>query len=145
MRHLRALLIKFIASFAILYIVLGFVDDVSFRDIFTISLVLTVVAYALGDLTILPRTNNTVATVSDFVLAFAVIWSMSETMTYQENTFFNSFIASLGIAIVEYFYHKYVSREVLKNSSDAPNRMQFQTEASEEISPHTRPENRDKE
>lgn len=66
MKHVKALLIKFIASFVLLYIVLGVMYTMTFGEVFLLSLVLGIVAYLIGDLFILPRTNNLVLYCSGF-------------------------------------------------------------------------------
>jgi hypothetical protein len=141
MNHMKALVIKFISSLVILYVVLGLLYDMSFSNVFLITLVLGVASYILGDMLILPRTNNTVATLADFGLAFLVIWLMGESLTYGDSLVTPALIAAAGMAIFEYFFHKYVSNQVIKqednNRYQAGNR-QFQTEASEELTPTDR-------
>ncbi|HAQ07333.1 MAG TPA: hypothetical protein DCR24_07370 [Bacillus bacterium] len=137
MKHLRALAIKFIASLVLLYVILGLMYNMSFTNVFLISLVLGVTSYVIGDLFLLPRTNNTIATIADFGLAFMVIWIMGEGMTYGESLFTPSLIAAVGIALFEYFFHKYMANSTLKEQEGVNNRptnYQYQTEASEELS-----------
>lgn len=138
MDHMKALLIKFISSLVLLYIVLGLFYDMSFSNVFLITLVLGVASYVIGDMFILPRTNNTMATIADFGLAFLVIWLMGESLTYGDSLVTPALIAAAGVALFEYFFHKYVSNHVSKQGGNkryqAGNR-QFQTEASEELTP----------
>lgn len=47
---------------------------VSIGDTFLISLILTIVAYILGDLILFKAFGNPVATISDLVLTFFAIW-----------------------------------------------------------------------
>jgi hypothetical protein len=137
MKHVKALAIKFVSSLVLLSIILGLFYDMAFRNIFLITLVLGVAAYIIGDLLILPRTNNTVATISDFGLAFLIIWLMSENLTYGDNHFSMSLIAALGVALFEYMFHKYVANNVLPNAGkrQQTRQLQYQTEASEELTP----------
>lgn len=141
MNHVKAFAIKFISSFVLLYIILGMFYEMSFGDVFLISLVLSVAAYIIGDLVVLPRTNNMVATIVDFGLAMMVIWLFVENLTAYENTFTMSLIASLGVALFEYMFHKYVSSNVISQSTNEENRttnLTYQTEASEELSPDSK-------
>jgi hypothetical protein len=137
MKHVKALAIKFVSSLVLLSIILGLFYDMAFRNIFLITLVLGVAAYIIGDLLILPRTNNTVATIADFGLAFLIIWLMSENLTYGDNHFSMSLIAALGVALFEYMFHKYVANNVLPNTGkrQQTGQLQYQTEASEELTP----------
>jgi len=54
MEHFRSLLYKFVFTTAILWLTLGFLYGVSFTDILTISALLSIGAYLIGDLFILP-------------------------------------------------------------------------------------------
>jgi hypothetical protein len=137
MKHVKALAIKFVSSLVLLSIILGLFFDMAFSNIFLITLVLGVAAYLIGDLLILPRTNNTVATIADFGLAFLIIWLMSENLTYGDNHFSMSLIAALGVALFEYMFHKYVANNVFpdKGGQQQSRQLQYQTEASEELTP----------
>ncbi|PLR96812.1 YndM family protein [Bacillus sp. T33-2] len=141
MRHLTALGIKLIGHLAVLYVILGLIFDMAFINVFLITVVVAVTEYLVGDLGILPRTNNSMATLSDFGLSLAIIWFLSAVLTIDrgESLFFISLVASLGIAAFEWFFHKYVATSVTEDTGGQQNQgsrnMQFQTEASEEISP----------
>jgi hypothetical protein len=136
MKHIKAIAIKFVSSLVLLSIILGLFFDMAFSNILLISLVLGVAAYFIGDLLILPRTNNTVATLADFGLAFLIIWLMSENLTYGDNHFSMSLIAALGVALFEYMFHKYLARNILPDRGrQQTTTLQYQTEASEELTP----------
>ncbi|WP_428908317.1 YndM family protein [Niallia sp. Krafla_26] len=138
MRHIRNLLVKFIATFAVLFIILGMFYDMSFGNVLAISLVLTLAAYLIGDMLILPRTNNTMATLADFGLAFLVIWLMGENITYGDSLLMPALIAAAAIALFEAFFHKSVANQI--NNENNENQQQsrnlrYQTEASKELTP----------
>jgi hypothetical protein len=98
MSYVKALVIKFVAIAVVLLIILTGIFDVEFEKTLLISLVLTMVAYALGDLMIFRKTGkgahrnganhnhadhnhdredhkkrNRMATIADIVLSFLVI------------------------------------------------------------------------
>jgi hypothetical protein len=139
LKHLRALAVKFLASLAVLYVILGLMYDMSFTNVLLISLVLGLASYVIGDLFLLPKTNNTIAALADFGLAFMIIWILGESLTYGESLLLPSLISAAGIALFEYFFHKYVARNVLEDGGrEYTNRnYQYQTEASEELYPVT--------
>ncbi|MGM7722183.1 YndM family protein [Metabacillus sp. Hm71] len=145
MSHIKAIVIKFIATFALLYVILGIVFDVQFENVLLISLVLGVISYMVGDLVILPRTNNRVATLADFGMAFLVIWLMLDNISNDgADIFWASLFSAIGVALFEYFFHKYVASTVdnkQENKSRRNNALQYQTEASEEVTPRI-PRNR---
>jgi hypothetical protein len=141
MKHLWALVIKFIACFALLFVILGIGFDVSFQNVLLISVILGAVSYVLGDLFILPRTNNTIATIADIGLSFVVIWFILD--SFSDNgtrIFWASLISSAGVGLFEYFFHKYMDTSVLNKNEPAErkgnNALQYQTEASEEVTPN---------
>ncbi len=137
MRHLTAMAIKFISSLVLLYVILGLFFGMSFTNVFLITLALGIISYILGDMMILPRTSNTVATLADFGLAFLLIWIMSQNLTYGDNTFWPSLIAAFGVTLFEYFFHKYINKNVVNTASNGQQseNLQYQTEASEELAP----------
>ncbi|WP_234978413.1 YndM family protein [Bacillus tuaregi] len=121
MKHLKALAIKFISTLALLYVILGLFYRMEFGNVFLISLVLGIVSYIIGDMLILPRTNNTVATLADFGLALLVIWFMSESFTRGDSIFTVPLLASLGVTLFEYFFHKYVANHVTREDQEQLN------------------------
>jgi hypothetical protein len=138
MKHVRAFLIKFLSSLVLLYIILGLFNGMSFGNVFLITTGLGIAAYVLGDMLILPRTNNNIATVADFLLAFMVIWLLSQTLTYGDSMFAESLMASVGVALFEYFYHQYLFKNNVVDSEEdniIQGKLRFQTEASEELTP----------
>jgi hypothetical protein len=137
MNHMKNLAIKFIAILAVLFVVLGIFYDMSFGNVLTISVVLTLAAYLIGDLLILRRTNNTLATISDFALAFLVIWLMGESLTYGDSLIMPAIISAAGIALIETIFHKYVSRQIHDDNEIQTRRtnLRYQTEASSELTP----------
>jgi Protein of unknown function (DUF2512) len=137
MKHMKNLAIKFISILAVLFIILGIFYDMSFGNVLSISVVLTLASYLIGDLLILRKTNNTMATIADFALAFLVIWLMGENLTYGDSLVMPALIAAAGIALFETFFHKYVSRQIDEangNQSRSTN-LRYQTEASSELTP----------
>lgn len=137
MSHFKALTIKAFFCFALLYMVLGLMYRMSFGNILFITLVLGVVSYVLGDLFILPKTNNLVAALADFGLAFLIISMMCTVLTTGYNILAMSFVASMGLAIFEFIFHKRVANQVVtkqKRGSEERN-LQYRTEASEEFIP----------
>lgn len=137
MKHMKNLAIKFISILAVLFIILGIFYDMSFGNVLSISVVLTLASYLIGDLLILRRTNNTMATVSDFALAFLVIWLMGENLTYGDSLIMPALIAAAGIALFETFFHKYVARQIdeASNHQNRSTNLRYQTEASSELTP----------
>ncbi|MBU8690979.1 YndM family protein [Priestia megaterium] len=126
MKQLKALIIKFVMSAVVLGIVLTGIYNYDFSDSMLISLVLTVVVYALGDLLVYRnaaddsdyKKRNIIATISDLILIFLVIWIMGASLFENNSTIIQDFIVSaIVITIGEWFFHKYLDKHVLNTDN----------------------------
>ncbi|WP_082233375.1 YndM family protein [Halobacillus massiliensis] len=139
MKHFKLFAIKFIVTLIALTLILGAGYDVSFGNVFLISLVLGVISYVLGDLIILPRTSNTIASIADFALAYFVIYFMTDALTVGGDLFTASLLSAIAIGIFEYFFHKSVSTTLHYDQSKRRRRTtnpELRTEASDELTPY---------
>lgn len=127
MNHVKALVIKFVMIAAVLLIILTLMFDEPFADTLWISLALTIIAYAMGDLMVFRKAGNrseqnkrnAIATVSDIVVAFLVIWLMGEALVGNDvNIITPAIISALVIGGGEWFLHKYLDRNVFSEKDD---------------------------
>jgi uncharacterized protein YebE (UPF0316 family) len=102
-------ILKWLLNGAIVTLLLMYYADVSFLNAFITASVLTIIAYVVGDQLILRATNNTIATLADFMLAFVLLWIAGESMNW-EITLGEIFIISLLVAISEWMFHRFVLR-----------------------------------
>ncbi|MCY7816847.1 YndM family protein [Bacillus haynesii] len=154
MKHVRALCLKFIVSLVLLYVILTLFFGVPFGEMFVLTLFLGVISYLIGDLLLLPRTNNTTATMGDFGLSLVLIWAI---LAMQNNPPYGtlaaaSIVAAIGVTVFEYFFHRYMEANVLdetkngnRKNREKPGSLQYQSEASEELYPVTPSKKQDKE
>ncbi|MGG3529219.1 YndM family protein [Bacillus pseudomycoides] len=122
MKHIVALLIKYTAISAVLLMILGIFQDVSIPRILFISLLITGTAYLIGDLFVLPKYGNMVATIADFGLSFLGIWVLTYFLTdidLTRNIGFSAFRSALLISVVEIFFHIYMKKVVLHEDTDS--------------------------
>ena len=70
MKHIVALLIKYTAVTAVLLVILGIFQGISIPRVLLISFS-DGAAYLIGDLFILPKYGNMIATMADFGLSFS--------------------------------------------------------------------------
>lgn len=112
MKHVIALIIKFIMVAVILEIILLSGSNFNFYDILWISLVVTILSYFIGDILILPLTNNTVATICDGILSFVVIYLFNYIYSYKFIPASSTLIAAVVLSIGEWFFHKYMADRV---------------------------------
>ena len=134
-KHVKALLIKFVGSLVLLYIILGLMFEMTFGEVFFLTAVLGILAYLIGDMLTLPRTNNTMATIADFVLTWAIIYWFYDSMTVADNEFTASLIAAIVVGLFEIFFHRYVASNVLPNdrNDSTTTNLQYQTETADEL------------
>ena len=67
MKHVKALIVKAIMIWAILWIVLTGLYGVSFMDSTIVGVIIVVMIYVLGDLLILRKVGNIAATITNTV------------------------------------------------------------------------------
>ena len=127
MNHAKALIIKFVMIFAVLLIVMTWIFDIPFVDTLLVSLALTAVSYMMGDLLIFLNagnpadqvTRNSVATISDFVMAFLVIWFVGQLLTgTMAELVTPALLSALIITGGEWFFHKYMDQRVVPEYND---------------------------
>jgi len=113
MEHVRALIIKLLMIGVITMLVLSLFRGIRPSDSIAIAIVITLVAYVLGDLLILPGYGNLAASVSDGIIAFLITWLTPFVATNIPVTFGNALAVGVLVGLGEWFYNKYVAREVL--------------------------------
>jgi hypothetical protein len=142
MKHLKALLIKFVGTSIVLLSLFGiFSESTSIGEIITFGVLTTLISYFVGDLFILPKFGNLVATIADFGLSFLLLWGLSSFFIGPSlSVTLTSFFAALGITIVEGLFHIYMKSIILDdNRSEKEFRIdntRYATEFSEEHDPH---------
>ncbi|HYF81802.1 MAG TPA: DUF2512 family protein [Clostridia bacterium] len=109
MKHVSAILIKFIMVAVVLSIILLYTTNLTFSNILTISAVITVAAYLIGDLGILPKTNNIIATTADAGLSLVVLLVFNWVYPWAAISFFDALLAAVGLALGEWVFHKIIS------------------------------------
>lgn len=142
MNHFSLILSKFVAMLVLLYIILGIIFGVNFMSVFWVTLTFSIVSYLIGDLLILPRTNNMVALVVDFVMSFAVIYFLVDAYAFEGNLFTASLLSAIGVTLFEVFFHNSVQTQMEEENNVDRRRYNLQTEVSEEIDPLIEDENR---
>lgn len=112
MKHLKALVIKAIFIWVILWAVLTGLYGVSFMDSTIIGVIIVVMIYILGDLVILRKLGNIPATIADSGAAALIIWLylyyMNSSMT---DIWMKVLIPALLIGVAEWFFHKWLLKQ----------------------------------
>jgi membrane protein HdeD len=110
MSFVGKLLVKLLLNGILAVPLLMWFCEAGFVEAALISIVLSAIAYVAGDRMILPLTNNTIATISDFLLAFIVLWTVGSVMDWTLS-FGEIAIISLAVAAVEVWYHHYLQND----------------------------------
>ncbi|MHB1154282.1 MAG: DUF2512 family protein [Eubacteriales bacterium] len=111
-KHLSAIIIKFLLTAIVLEIILTLTTQLGFTQILIISVSVTLLAYLIGDLLILPVTNNIIATIADIGLSLVVILLFNYRNDFETIEFSDALICAVVIGVCEWFFHKYVSAKV---------------------------------
>src|SRR5699024_12561517 len=77
MGYAKVLGIKFVAISVTVLSIYGIFNHVSLGSLIIISLLTTMVYFVIGDLVILRKFGNLVASIVDFFLAFGTLWLVS--------------------------------------------------------------------
>ncbi|KJE27764.1 hypothetical protein LG52_1038 [Geobacillus kaustophilus] len=151
MRHLLALVLKYLLTATVMFAILPLFLRISSAEILWFSLWLTLVAYALGDLYVLRRLGNVSATIADFGLVFVAVWIGIGAFydiagaAMLNAAFFSALLAALGESLL----HAYVLRFVIVQHGEEGVPLigrQWQTEAAEEFAVRAaRPDDKDRE
>lgn len=108
MGHAKALLIKFAAFAALLYLVLPMGGvALTAGALLLLSVALTLVAYLLGDLLVLPAAGNLVAVAADAILAMVILWAGTAMLTGTA-PLSTLLIATVLLGVFEFFFHRYL-------------------------------------
>ncbi|MBE6066579.1 MAG: DUF2512 family protein [Clostridium lundense] len=121
MKHVIALIIKFIMIAAVLEIILSMLTNFNFVRILYISLIVTLSAYIVGDLLILSATNNTIATIADVGLAAFVLYMFNFFWIPRQISLLDALICAAVIGIGEWFFHHYIKNNVFPNQKEHAN------------------------
>lgn len=105
--HGTALLIKFAAVAVIAAIALPAISTMNLTQSLITAAALAAVTYIVGDLLILPNTNNTATSIADAGLTFIVVWMLNFLLTKAPIDLTGLLLVSLVIGAAEYFFHKY--------------------------------------
>ncbi|WP_085991529.1 YndM family protein [Oceanobacillus senegalensis] len=135
MKHLKALVIKFLITSVVLYSFLTIFNTATLSEIFLISLLVTGLAYVIGDLLILPRFGNFVAALADFGLAFASIWALSAFFIDTASPLIIiSATSAFFLAICEALFHAYMQNKILENDHERKDNTYVNTRLQAEFS-----------
>lgn len=100
---MKMFLIKMIGNGVIVVSLLMLLGNATWMGSLGTALALTVVAYLLGDLVVLPKTNNWVVTAVDGVLTFLLLWGISRIALWN-HSLGDILVIMLVLGMFRYFF-----------------------------------------
>lgn len=115
MGHFKTLSLKILLDGLPLFLIVAFLGRTDWISAVVVTLVLTVIAYVVGDMVLLPETGNFTATVGDGAISLFLLW-ISRYLGVSLD--FKTIIAgAAALVIVEgLVYHPYLKRLVTADS-----------------------------
>jgi hypothetical protein len=117
LRHLYALLIKTAMIGVVLWLIMNVWHAYPFAETVVLTLLLVGLSYLIGDLGILPMTNNTIATLSDVGLVTLTVWLIGPFIVGQTVPFYIALVSGILIGAGEWFVHPWLVKNVLPRKS----------------------------
>lgn len=111
MKHLKALVVKALFIWAILWITLTGIYNVSFMDSTIVGVIIVGMIYVLGDLVILRKIGNIAATMADAGAAALILWLYLTSMNVTTDLWMMVLIPAVVIGLAEWFFHKWLLKE----------------------------------
>lgn len=139
MDHLKVLGIKLIVTSIIVLSLFGILFNASLINLFLISLLVTGISYLIGDLLVLRKYGNIVASIADFPLAFFSLWMLGNLFIETGlPTVMLSLTGAFFITLCEPLIHAYMQNKFSDNvRENLPTMNQLQTEFAEETDTKT--------
>ncbi|MEC0207309.1 DUF2512 family protein [Paenibacillus lautus] len=106
------LLVKLLVHGVLITALLVGLTDASFTGAILTALGIGIVAYLVGDLYILPRTSNMMATIADAGLVFVMLWIIGGVANWTLN-FSEVLLIAVLAGSFEYLYHMWLRGENL--------------------------------
>lgn len=111
MKHLKALVVKAIMIWAIVWIILSLLYDIAFIDSTIIGVLIVMALYVLGDLVIIRKFGNIAATIADAGVAAVILWLFLSMRDYNYDLLMLVLIPTVLIGVGEFFFHKWLWKE----------------------------------
>lgn len=108
------LLVKLLVHGVMITALLVSLTDASFIGAILTAVGIAIIAYLVGDLYILPRTSNMIATIADAGLVFVMLWIIGAAANWTIE-FSEILLLAVLAGAFEYFFHSWIRGEHLLN------------------------------
>jgi hypothetical protein len=117
LRRIYALIIKIVLNAIILEFILSLSTNLTFADILYISVIVTAITYVIGDIIILPASNNVIATATDIGVAVIGIYMFNFLWDIVKISFMTAVISGIFLGVGAWFLHKYIVNNNFSSNS----------------------------
>ncbi|RRJ65511.1 DUF2512 family protein [Paenibacillus oralis] len=108
--------VKLLGNGIIVVAMMLWLSNASLMGALMTAIALSILAYLFGDLFILPRTNNAIATLADAALVYLMLWAIAAnagwTLTLGE-----ILAITVVVGVFEYFFHRWLLKDGIRNDS----------------------------
>ena len=108
MKHTTNLAVKFIATTVVLAMLLPAATAYTLGGVLWVAAGLTLLAYLIGDLWVLPSYGPIPAVVADAVLVLLGLWALPAVLGTPPIPLTTIILAAVLLAVVEHFFHRYL-------------------------------------
>jgi len=108
LKHVWAIILKFIMVAVISAVILPFFGQISLTDTLIIAAVVTVITYVLWDLLLLPRYGNWVTTIADGIVD-AILIALAPLVLPITVNIYGIILTAVVLAVGEWFFHRYLA------------------------------------
>lgn len=109
-------LVKLLGNGVIVFGLILLMSNATLLGAFLTAIALSILAYLFGDLFVLPRTNNAIATLTDGVLAFIFLWGAAAGAGWSLSLG-EILIITLVVCAFEYFFHFWLLKDGIRRDS----------------------------
>ncbi|WP_066639463.1 DUF2512 family protein [Desulfolucanica intricata] len=109
-KTVTALIMKFVMTLIVAAIAFTFIDGNAWGWIFALAIIGTILNYVIGDLMVLPKYGNIVASIGDGVIAALTAYIFDLLILDFRTSFTSLIVFGVLVAVGEYFFHQYLRR-----------------------------------
>jgi hypothetical protein len=146
LKHILALIIKFVLVAIVVFSIFSSFENVTLANGIFVSILITGIAYVIGDLMILRRFGNLTATLADFALAFLALFLygvfLDLPIGHAGNAAgFSALFIAFGEAFIHYYLINRIFGEPEYTDEDGPHvrevlTKKLRTETADEVFPY---------
>lgn len=111
------LAVKMLANAVVVIGLSMWFGNADFLSALLIAVILSAIAYVLGDMLILPAAGNTAATIGDAALTYLVLWGASAMLDWNIS-YFDIFVIAFVVGIFEFFFHIWLLQDGIPGRKD---------------------------